>query len=100
MWKAADFTVLYIDFDSFFASAEQHLRPELRGRPVGVVPVVSKHTVLIAASREAKRVGLKTGTPVADALRLCPGVVLVAARHDEYAWMRFGKPDCPDLCST
>ena len=39
---------LYIDFDAFFANAEKHLRPELRGRPVGVVPLASDHTSLIA----------------------------------------------------
>jgi DNA polymerase IV len=82
--KGVDFSRLYIDFDSFFASAEQHFNPELRGRPVGVVPLISNHTVLIAASREAKQFGLKTGTPVIDARRLCPGVVLVPARHDAY----------------
>ena len=82
--KGADFSRLYIDFDSFFASAEQHLNPALRGRPVGVVPLISNHTVLIAASREAKQFGVKTGTPVIDARRLCPGVVLVPARHDAY----------------
>ena len=43
---------LYIDFDSFFASAEQHLRPELRGRPVGITPLASEYTSLIAASPE------------------------------------------------
>lgn len=82
--KASDFARLYIDFDSFFASAEQHLNPALRGRPVGVVPLVSDHTVLIAASREAKRFGLKTGTPVMDARQLCPEIILLPARHDAY----------------
>ena len=45
---------LYVDFDSFFASAEQHLQPRLRGRPVGVIPVESEHTGLIAVSREGR----------------------------------------------
>jgi DNA polymerase IV len=84
MRKAADFTSLYIDFDSFFASAEQHLCLALRGRPVGVVPLESRHTCLIAASREAKRFGLKTGTPVLEALEKCPEIALVVARHDVY----------------
>jgi DNA polymerase-4 len=84
MRKAADFTSLYIDFDSFFASAEQHLQPSLRGRPVGVVPLDSRHTCLIAASREAKRFGMRTGTPVLEALETCPDITLVVARHDVY----------------
>lgn len=84
MRKAADFTCLYMDFDSYFASAEQHLRPELRYRPIGVVPLESRYTCLIAASREAKRFGLKTGTPVLEALEKCPEIKLVPARHEEY----------------
>src|SRR3712207_6781769 len=75
---------LYVDFDSFFASAEQHLQPGLRGRPVGVIPVDSEHTGLIAVSREAKALGLKRGTYVRDARKQCPGLVLVIARHEAY----------------
>lgn len=75
---------LYLDFDSFFASAEQHLRPELRGRPVGVTPLPGEHTCLIAASREAKRFGFKVGTKVSEARLICPEIVIVTARPDVY----------------
>lgn len=75
---------LYIDFDSFFASVEQQLRPELRGRPVGVLPLDSPYTSIIAASYEAKKLGIKTGTPVQEARLMCPGIALPIARHDEY----------------
>ncbi len=84
MRKPAGLKRLYIDFDSFFATAEQHLRPDLRGRPVGVIPVDSEHTGLIAASREAKRLGIKRGFWAREARRACPGIVLVPARHDVY----------------
>jgi len=84
MRKPTGLERLYVDFDSFFASAEQHLRPRLQGRPVGVIPVDSKHTGLIAVSREAKELGLKRGTFVRDAMRLCPDLVLVTARHEVY----------------
>ncbi len=75
---------LYLDFDSFFASAEQHLRPELRGRPVGVTPLASERTCLIAASREAKAFGFKVGTPVSEARHICPQIVIVSARPEVY----------------
>jgi len=84
MRQAAGLERLYVDFDSFFATAEQHLRPELRGRPVGVIPIDSPHTGLIAASREAKAVGVKRGFWVREARRACPGLVLIPARHDAY----------------
>lgn len=84
MRKATGLERLYIDFDGFFATAEQHLQPRLRGRPVGIVPVDSEHTGLIAASREAKAFGVKRGAFVREARRLCPDIVLVVARHDVY----------------
>ncbi|WP_114948647.1 Y-family DNA polymerase [Microvirga calopogonii] len=84
MRKPTGLERLYVDFDSFFASAEQHLQPHLRGTPVGVIPVDSEHTGLIAVSREAKAMGLRRGTFVRDARRQCPGLVLVTARHELY----------------
>lgn len=75
---------LYIDFNSYFASVEQQLRPELRGRPVAVVPVETDATCAIAASYEAKAFGIRTGTPIWEAKKLCPGLVCVLASHERY----------------
>jgi DNA polymerase IV len=75
---------LYIDFNSYFASVEQQERPELRGKPVAVLPVMTDSTCCIAASYEAKRFGVKTGTNVGEAKRMCPGLVCVPARHERY----------------
>jgi len=75
---------LYVDLNSFFASAEQQLRPELRGRPVGVLPVMADTTCCIAASIDAKRFGIKTGTPVWQARKLCKDIVFVQARPSIY----------------
>lgn len=75
---------LFVDLNSYFASIEQQDRPELRGRPVAVVPMLADTTVCIAASYEAKAFGVKTGTLVSDARRLCPDIELVEARHELY----------------
>jgi DNA polymerase-4 len=75
---------LFVDLNSYFASVEQEVRPELRGRPVGIVPMMADTTCCIAASYEAKAHGVKTGTIVADAKRMCPGLILVEARHEVY----------------
>lgn len=75
---------LLVDFNSYFASCEQQVRPELRGRPVGVVPMIADTTCLIAASVEAKKFGVKTLTNVAEAKKLIPDIVLVVARHEIY----------------
>jgi DNA polymerase IV len=75
---------LFLDLNSYFASVEQELVPRLRGRPVAVVPVVADTTCCIAASYEAKHFGVKTGTQVGEAKRMCPGIELVEARHELY----------------
>ncbi|WP_329741622.1 hypothetical protein [Dyella sp. A6] len=78
---------LFVDFNSYFASVEQHETPSLRGRPVGVAPVDAETTSLIAASYEAKDRGVGTGTMVREARQRCPGIVIVTARPDRYvAW--------------
>ena len=79
-----DLNWLFVDLNSYFASVEQEVRPELRGRPVAVVPMMADTTVCIAASYEAKALGVKTGTMVGDAKRMCPGIVLLEARHELY----------------
>jgi DNA polymerase IV len=75
---------LFLDLNSYFASVEQNENPQLRGKPVAVLPLMTDATCVIAASYEAKRCGVKTGTPVWEAKRLCPGIELVAGRHDVY----------------
>lgn len=76
---------LFVDFNSFFASVEQQDNPALRGKPVGVVPVVAATTCCIAASIEAKALhGIGTGTPVWEALDRCPDFELVEARPARY----------------
>lgn len=75
---------LFIDFNSYFASVEQQLNPELRGKPIAIVPVMADTTCAIAASYEAKRFGVKTGTIIADAKKMCPDLILVQAGHVSY----------------
>lgn len=77
-------TTLFLDFNSYFASVEQQAQPHLRGRPVIVVPLASDHTCAIAASYEARRYGIKTGTPVWEARAKCRRLVAVEARHRLY----------------
>lgn len=80
----AELRWLYVDFNSYFASVEQQLRPELRGRPIAVVPVETDATCAIAASYEAKAFGIRTGTPVYEAKKRCPELVCILAQHERY----------------
>ena len=71
---------LFVDFNSYFASVEQQADPALRGRPVGVAPVMAETTCCIAASVKAKTFGVRTGTLVREARKLCPQIAIVPAR--------------------
>src|SRR4029077_9596659 len=75
---------LFLDLNSYFASVEQQNDPVLRGRPVGVVAVNTDSTCCLAASYEAKAYGVKTGTSVKDAKKLCPHINLVEAQPKLY----------------
>lgn len=75
---------LYVDFNSYFASVEQQLVSELRSKPIGVLAVMAETTCCIAASYEAKAFGIKTGTLVRDARKLCPDMIFVEARPPIY----------------
>lgn len=75
--------ILHLDMDSFFASVEQQANPRLRGKPVGVVKGEGR-SCIIAASREAKKLGIKTGTSIYEARKICPTIALVPADFDKY----------------
>ncbi|NUN69993.1 MAG: DNA polymerase [Bacteroidetes bacterium] len=75
---------LFIDFNAYFASVEQQEQPALRGRPVVVLPVMAENTACIAASYEAKKFGIRTGTTAKDARNLCPDVTILPARPPLY----------------
>ncbi len=75
---------LFLDLNSYFASVEQQENADLRGKPVAVVPMMTDGTCAIAVSYEAKKYGIRTGTKIYDAKRMCKDLILVLARHDKY----------------
>ena len=70
--------------DAFYASVELLERPDLRGRPVAVGGRADKRGVIAAASYEARKYGVHSAMPTAQALRLCPELVLLPADFDKY----------------
>ncbi len=76
---AADLPVLHLDIDAFFASVEQARDPRLRGRPVLV-----GNGVIASCSYEARRFGLKAGTPLSEARRICPDAVILDGHAPTY----------------
>lgn len=75
--------ILHIDFDSFFASVEQQDHPEFRNKPIGVTAANSR-TAIIAASIEAKKMGVKGGSNAREGFALCPSLQLVPAHFTRY----------------
>ena len=67
---------LYVDFNYYFASLEQQLRPELCGKPISVLAIMAETTCCIAASYKAKAFGIKTCTSVRDARKLYKNITL------------------------
>jgi len=78
-----DYQVLFLDMNSFFASVEQQVQPTLRGIPVGVAPYTGSTGCIIAASYEAKRMGIKIGR-VGEAKKICPEIKILEARPALY----------------
>ena len=81
--KIMNRVIFHIDMNSYFASVAQHFDTELRNRPVAVMGK-GKGTVVIAASKEAKKYGIKTGTHKYDAVKMCPDIVFVPPAFDKY----------------
>ncbi len=79
--------VMHIDLNSAFASAEQQAWPSLRGRPMGVTNRLSKECCVIAASYEAKALGIKVGVRRSEAIALCPDFVMLETDPSKYTWM-------------
>jgi DNA polymerase-4 len=76
--------ILHVDGDSFFASCEIALNPELRERPVWVGGGRKGDGIVIAANRIAKKFGVTTGMACFQAKRLCPTGVLCPPHYNEY----------------
>ncbi|HEV2363318.1 MAG TPA: DNA polymerase IV [Caulobacteraceae bacterium] len=72
-------TILHADLDAFYASVEQLLQPELRGKPIAV-----GGGVVLAASYEARAFGVRSGMPGRRARALCPGLIFTGGHFSDY----------------
>jgi len=81
--KPKNYQTLFLDMNSFFASVEQQVRPELRDKPVGVAPYTGDSGCIIAASIEAKRQGVKI-CRINEAKKTIPSMTILEARPALY----------------
>jgi len=76
--------IVHVDLDAFFASVEELLNPSLCGKPLIVGGSPDSRGVVCSASYPARKYGVRSAMPVAQAVRLCPHAIVVPARHNEY----------------
>jgi DNA polymerase-4 len=77
--------IIHIDLNSCFATVEQQARPLLRGKPLGVTNRNTEYTCVVAASVEAKALGVKVGMSFHEAKLLVPSLILI---EEVGCWMR------------
>lgn len=75
--------IIHVDMDAFYASIEQRDDPALRGRPLAVGHP-AKRGVVVAASYEARRFGVRSAMPSVTALRKCPEIAFAPPRFEVY----------------
>jgi len=80
----ANAVIFHVDMDSFFASVEQQANPALRGIPIAVSGDPKSRTVVAAASKEAKKFGVRSAMTIGEARRLCPQIQFVLGDPDKY----------------
>jgi DNA polymerase IV len=75
--------IIHIDMDAFYASVEQRDNPALNGKPVAV-GYPAKRGVVVAASYEARRFGVRSAMPSTVAIRKCAELIFVPPRFEIY----------------
>lgn len=78
-------TVLHIDLDAFFCAVEEGRNPALRGQPFAVGGRPDQRGVVASCSYPARRFGVHSAMPMSQALKLCPGLIVVPGNHKAYS---------------
>ncbi|MBW4061348.1 hypothetical protein HJC99_02130 [Candidatus Saccharibacteria bacterium] len=79
--------IMHIDLNSAFAMTEQQANPLLRGKPVGITNRLNDYAICIAASYEAKRLGVGLGTRQREGRWRAPGLVMLESDAPKYQFV-------------
>jgi DNA polymerase-4 len=77
--------ILHLDLDAFFCAVEEQREPELAGKPFAVGGRPESRGVVASCSYPARRFGIHSAMPMSQAVRLCPQLIIVPARHGAYS---------------
>ena len=80
-----DRKIIHFDLDAFFCAVEEQLNPSLVGKPFAVGGRPDERGVVASCSYAARKYGVHSAMPTSRALRLCPGLIIVASRHGKYS---------------
>lgn len=81
---------MLVDINSCFATIEQQANPLLQGKEVAVAAYENEGGCILAASREAKILGIKTGWRVSEAKKICPNLVVLTPDPAKYRFVHRG----------
>ncbi|MDH4187984.1 MAG: hypothetical protein OEV08_13405, partial [Nitrospira sp.] len=78
-------TILHLDLDAFFCSVEETHNPSLHGKTFAVGGRPDERGVVASCSYAARKLGVRSAMPMSQALRLCPGLIIVPGHHRRYS---------------
>jgi DNA polymerase-4 len=76
--------IIHIDLDAFFCSVEENNDPSLQGKPFAVGGRPDQRGVVASCSYAARKFGVHSAMPMAQALKICPKLMIVSGRHGDY----------------
>ncbi|WP_230197786.1 DNA polymerase Y family protein [Anaerococcus provencensis] len=77
--------ILHSDMNACYAFIEAKLNPDLKGIPMAVAGnPANRHGIILAKSEKAKKMGVKTGEPIWQAMSKCPDLTIVPPHYEEY----------------
>ena len=90
--------ILHVDMDAFYAAIEQRDNPNLAGKPVVVGGSATGRGVIAAASYEARKFGLHSAMPSAQAIRLCPQAIFIKPQMEKYSAVSKQIREIREIC--